>query len=308
MVLAGNNLAACHVLDLLVGALPVDQLLAIAPTGSARHTWQHSLASHAEERGVECLQPEDLNSEESVAAVRQFGGELLVSVYYTQIFHEPLLEAIGGPAINVHPSLLPRHRGFAPLIWAIAEGDRKTGLSIQLIDQGVDTGALLLQRSMPVHAEDTGYDLHLKMANLVRGSTARILRRFLEDRSLPEPRLQAGQATYHSASDPPLNHLSYDQPRARIRNIVRALAPPLPGAFSYVGPERITLARVTEVPESAIGAPRAPGMLQRTAAEELVVWAADGALRIDELVVRDQRLRGPEIPREPMLYEGVVLS
>src|SRR5262245_60949870 len=126
-VLAGNNEAAVLVLDLLLEEWAPADVLVIAPPGGAKHGWQPSLALHAAEHDVRVLEPEKVNDDEVVDELRRHGSDLLLSVYYTQLFRAPFLEAVDGPAVNFHPSLLPRHRGTAPLFWAIADGDEVDG-------------------------------------------------------------------------------------------------------------------------------------------------------------------------------------
>src|SRR2546423_4522960 len=135
---------------------PASDILALAPPESVRHEWQPSLADEARARGVPVAQPERVNDDHVLDRIRGHRPDLLLSVYYTQIFRPALLEAIDGPALNFHPSLLPRHRGTAPLIWAIVEGDALTGVSVHELTVGVDEGPLVDQKSLPIHPNDTG--------------------------------------------------------------------------------------------------------------------------------------------------------
>lgn len=279
VVLAGNNAAAVDVLDLLLEVLSKEAVMALAPPGTPRAAWQQSLSDAAAARGVECLTPTDVNDEATVTRLRAHAPTLLLSVYYTQLFRSELMASVDGPLLNFHPSLLPRHRGHAPLIWAIVEGDAVTGLSVHEIDAGVDTGPLLYQRSIPIHRLDTGFDLHQKMRFLVRATAADLLRTWLEDGSLPQPIEQAGAASVHTLKDPQVNHLSWHDARDRIRNIVRALAPPLPGAFVEAGRRRLGIAAVEFAQEQTL-VPRPAGMVEIDSDGYPVVWAADGPLRL----------------------------
>src|SRR5262249_39830458 len=153
-VLAGNSHAAVYVLDLLLEAWPRDDILVIAAPDTKRHSWQPSLAERAAELDVRFIAPPKVNEPDVVQTVLDHHADLLLSVYYTQIFKAPFLEAINGPAVNFHPALLPKHRGTAPLIWAIAEGDTMAGLSVHELALGVDTGDLLYQRLLPIHPDD----------------------------------------------------------------------------------------------------------------------------------------------------------
>lgn len=308
LVLAGNNLAAIRTLDLSLEALAPDDVLVVAPHPASRPGWQESLAKHAGALGVDCMTPGDVNDPHVLERVASHDPDLFLSVYYTQLFGEGLLEAIGGNALNFHPSLLPRHRGNAPLIWAIVDGDTQTGLSVHHIDPGIDTGPLVLQRTIPIHKNDTGYSLHRKMANLVRAAAAELLRDLIAGRPLPAGQPQSGRSSYHSVRDPQINHVDWSDPRERIRNIVRALAPPLPGAFSLVGGTRVTLARVDPVDSPAGASHKTPGMIEVVRGQVPLAWAGDGAVRLTTVVWDGEPRPGKALVEAGLITEGDVLD
>jgi len=266
------------------------------------------LADAAREAGVACLVPDDVNDESVLARVADHRPELLLSVYYTQLFAPPLLAAVDGSSLNFHPSLLPRHRGVAPIVWAIAEGDRMTGLTAHYIDEGIDTGPVIVQRPLPIHRDDTGYRLHLKMAWLVRATAAELLRLFFAGESLPPGIAQSGTATHHSRRDPELNHLDWTAPRRRIRDIVRALAPPLPGAFTFLNGEALVIGRVEPVPEMEGGRTLRPGMVELSRDGVPLVWAGDGPLRLAAFLDDDEIVPGEQLARRRSLLAGEVLG
>jgi len=308
LALAGNNLAAVYTLDLLLEAVEPDDLLLIAPRPSDQPDWQESLAAHARAREVACLAPANVNEPEIAERVASHNPALFLSVYYTQIFRAELMEAIGGRALNFHPSLLPRHRGNAPLIWAIVEGDRMTGLSVHHIDAGIDTGNVVVQRPLPLHENDTGYVLHPKMAKLVRATAGEIIRDLLAGKPIPPGLEQSGPASYHSARDPRVNHIEWSDPRERIRNIVRALAPPLPGAFSLVAGMPLVISRVDPVEAPAGAWPKTPGMVEVGSANAPIVWAGDGAVRLTTVMVDETAMPGSVLIESGRLAEGQVLD
>jgi methionyl-tRNA formyltransferase len=283
VVLAGNNAASVRVLDLLLEAVPAGAILAIAPPRGGAAGWQVSLADAAAARRVAFLEPLNINSDETIARVREHEPSLLLSVYYTQLFRDALLESIDGPILNFHPSLLPRHRGHAPIVWAVASGDAVTGLSVHHVDRGIDTGRLVYQLPLPIHPLDRGYDVHRKMEALVAATAADLIRRLAEGRGVPRGEEQTGEASSHSRRDPQLNHIDWHQGSERIRDIVRALAPPLPGAFVRHGDLEIVLVEVEHAP--APGPVRAPGMVDVDQRGRVFVWAADGPLRVVSALV-----------------------
>ncbi len=294
VVLAGNNAAAIGVLDLLLEALPPEAILAVAPPQSVASTWQASLVAASSERGVVCISPDDVNDDETLALVSSHRPKLLLSIYYTQLFREALLSAIDGPVLNFHPSLLPRHRGHAPIIWAIVEGDAVTGLSVHHIDTGVDTGPLVYRRSLPIHPRESGFDLHRKMALLVHATAADLLRHWLAGEALPPAIEQTGTASVHSRRDPQVNHLDWTQPVERLRNIVRALAPPLPGAFARYEGTEVGIVEVEVVAPGSL-ATHPVGMVEQDSGSYPLVWASDGPLRLRRAVRDGELIDGREL-------------
>jgi methionyl-tRNA formyltransferase len=116
---------------------------------------------------------------------------------------------------------------------------------------------------------------------------ARLLRGLLAGEGLPEPRDQIGDASYHSRRDPSVNHVNWALSREEVRNIVRALAPPLPGAYSFIGDHRVVFEQVSPV---EAGTPaRTPGMVEfRKPDGPAIIWATDGALAIDRFRIDAQ--------------------
>jgi len=308
VALAGNNLAAVYALDLLLEALSPADVLVIAPPASEHREWQQSLALHAKGLGVDCLAPVDVNEAAVAERVAAHDPALFLSVYYTQLSRGKLMEVIQGKALNFHPSLLPRHRGNAPLIWAIVEGDGVTGLSVHHIDVGVDTGNVIVQRKLAIHEQDTGFVLHRKMANLVRATAGELIRDFLAGKPVPPGQKQTGHASSHSVRDPRVNHLVWSDSRERIRNIVRALAPPLPGAFSLVEGEPLVLARVDPIETPATGVRKTPGMVEVGPGNNPLVWAGDGPVRLSAAVVDGTVGPGSTLVESGRLVEGQVLD
>jgi methionyl-tRNA formyltransferase len=307
VVLAGNNLAAVYALDLLLEVVEPTDVLAVAPEPKRVADWQDSLESAAQAAGVPCIAPADVNDPEILERIGDHGADLLLSVYYTQIFKPDLLELVNGPILNVHPSLLPRHRGTAPVIWAIVEGDTNTGLTVHHIDAGIDTGNIVLQHRIPIHPDDTGYQLHLKLAKLARAAVADLIRDWAEGRPIPVGQEQTGDESSHSNRDPRVNHLNWSLDRARIRNIVRALAPPLPGAFSLLDGQVLAIAKVDPVDYSDSPAKPA-GMIELPRTGAPLVWAADGPLRMAAFVDDGVTRPGEDLQAFRNVAQGQILE
>jgi methionyl-tRNA formyltransferase len=120
----------------------------------------------AERRGVRVLQPRRVREPEAQGALRALAPELQVVVAFGQILPRSVIDIAPRGTVNVHGSLLPRLRGAAPIQWAIANGDRETGVTTMLIDEGLDTGPLLLSRSLEIAPEETAAELEPRLARL----------------------------------------------------------------------------------------------------------------------------------------------
>jgi len=126
--------------------------------------------------------------------------DLLVSIYMNQRFERELLDLAPLGAINVHPSLLPQHRGLLPYIWAMADGDRQTGVTVHWMDESLDTGEIIQQRSTPIHLGESAVSLAHRCADIAAEMMVEAIRsvqRGMAARSPQEPR----QGSYHSWPD-----------------------------------------------------------------------------------------------------------
>lgn len=294
-ILAGSNRAAVLVLGQLLSVVAAEDVLVIAPPQPV-HFWHESLVDAAATSGVEVISPLDVNDPSIVRRIADHECDLFLSVYFHQIFNGELLDSVRGSALNVHPSLLPRHRGVAPLIWAIADGDPVAGVTIHHMTAALDAGPVVWQKPLPIAEMDTGFTLHQKAADLVSEGVGEILGPWAAGSGVPVGRPQEGHASYHRYSDPPLNHIDWAWTATRIRNVVRALAPPLPGAHVLVGQERVVFAEV-EVIESAAAGARLPGSLEIDPDGYPVVGAADGAVRVLTFLHQGELVPGTEFRR-----------
>lgn len=129
----------------------------------------------AMDRGIPVFQPVKIRAPEAVAHVRSFAPDLIIVMAYGQILPKGLLEAPRLACINLHASILPRHRGAAPIQAAILAGDKETGVTVMVMDEGLDTGDILLIRRLPIHRHETGGALHDRLAAATPAALAEAL-------------------------------------------------------------------------------------------------------------------------------------
>jgi methionyl-tRNA formyltransferase len=157
------------------------------PAGRGRHTAPPPVKAAALEMGLPLRQPESLRDPSTLAELASFHPEAGVGVAYGQILRQEVLDIPRKGVLNVHPSLLPRHRGAAPIPAAILSGDRETGVTVMLMDPGMDSGPILAQRSLPIDDADTAGTLTEKLARIAADLVAETLPRWLNGEIEPRP-------------------------------------------------------------------------------------------------------------------------
>lgn len=125
-----------------------------------------SLVQMGAETGVPVAHAKNVNALESLAVLKRWQPDVIVSVYLNQLIKKPVIELASAGVINVHPALLPRNRGLFPYFWALANGDTESGVTVHWVDTKFDTGEILAQRALPIAPDDTVLSLAGKSAEL----------------------------------------------------------------------------------------------------------------------------------------------
>src|SRR2546423_5819139 len=175
------------------------------------------------------LQPARIKSLESVDALRALKPDVIVVMAYGQILPREVLEIPKVACLNLHASLLPRWRGAAPIQAAIAAGDRETGITVVYMDEGLDTGDILLQRKIEIRPEETGGSLHDRLAQIAPEALVESLRLLVVGNS-PRTAQDKSLATYATKLSREDGRLDWSEPAEMIERKIRAFNP-WPGAF-----------------------------------------------------------------------------
>lgn len=256
--------------------------------------------------GLRVLTFERIRSPEGVAALRQIAPDIMITAAYGQILSRRILDIPKRGCINVHGSLLPRYRGPAPIQWAIIEGERTTGITTMLTDRGVDTGDILLQRSLDIGPEETAGELYARMAELGAQVLSETLRLWIAGAITPTPQDPA-QATHFPMLVKEDGRIDWKWTAARVVNRVRGVNP-WPGAFTtYEGQTlKIWNARAGEASGEPPGAVVAADVRQG-----LVVAAADRSVELREIQAAGGRrmdareyLRGHDVRVGAVMGDG----
>jgi methionyl-tRNA formyltransferase len=310
LVFAGTPEFARTALEQLVAAGHTIALVLTQPdrpAGRGMKLQASAVKQFALDHGLPLAQPHGLRLDgkyaEDAAAARQAitaaQADAMVVVAYGLILPQWVLDTMAGPGqwgcLNIHGSLLPRWRGAAPIHRAIEAGDSHTGVTIMQMDAGLDTGAMLLQESLPVDASDTSASLHDRVAAL----GARLVVQALADPSAWVVTAQPAQGvTYAHKIEKSEAAIEWRQSADLIARRARAFNP-FPGASAKLAGETLKVwnaQALDEVPAAALAA--RPGEVVSVEHEGIVVRAGQGAVRLTEL----QRAGARRLPVADFLH------
>ena len=232
-VYLGTSEFAADVLRVLAGSPHAPQLVVSRPDrprGRGRKLASPPVLAVARELGLDTDQPESVNDEPARERIAAAAPDAVVVCAFGALIKEPLLSA--HPMLNVHPSLLPRWRGAAPIERAIMAGDEHTGVCIMRLTEGLDSGPVCLSAQEPITGEDTYGTLAARLATL----GGRLLVEAL-DTSPPFADQDEAGATYAEKIVAEDRLLSPDRPAVELERVVRALTPHIGAALTGVGPD-----------------------------------------------------------------------
>lgn len=265
------------------------------PRGRGRKTLPPPVAEVARELAIELLQAESVNDEAALERIRAAQPEVAAVCAFGQMIREPLLSEL--PMLNVHPSLLPRWRGAAPIERAIMAGDRSTGVSIMRLAAGLDSGPVALREEVGIGQEEDFKALSARLASLGGELLVRALDLDAEGR-LEFEEQDDEKTIYAEKIEPAERRLDPSRPAAELARVVRALTPHVGAYLEIAGDERLGVRRARPVDVSVkAGEVRAEW-------GALLLGCGQGALRLEVVQPQggkpmpvDAYLRGHPLPR-----------
>jgi methionyl-tRNA formyltransferase len=244
------------------------------PRGRGRKLATPPTAEAARELGLPLHQTPDVNSEKSLEAIREADPQVIAVTAFGQLLKKPLLEE--RTLLNVHPSLIPRWRGAAPIERAIMAGDAATGVTIMRVSEALDSGPVALVEEVPIEPGDDYASLSAKLAELGGDLLVRALDE-LDAGELTFTDQDDSEATYADKIAPEERHLRPSRSAEELERTVRALGPHIGVHLELGDGERLRVCAAHAVPD---GPPR--GEIE-TRDGQLLLGAADGALSLDRV-------------------------
>jgi methionyl-tRNA formyltransferase len=305
IVFMGSAPFAVPCLDALVES-PHDVIEVVTqpckPAGRGMHMRACAVAEYAKEKGLPLYQPKGVRGPEPIEHFRALNPDLMVVVAYGKILPKELIEIPRMGCINVHASLLPKYRGAAPINWAIAEGERETGVTTLFINEELDAGDMLLAASTPIDEVENASLLHDRLASMGADLLIRTIDGLIDGSVKPTPQ-DHSKATHAPLMKKDDGHVDWSMSSQRIYDRIRAFTP-WPGSFATIGGKKI---RVHEAAPIEIDHGKAPGTILECS-DHMTVACGEGALCILELQLEGgRRMPACDFLHGHKLKEGDVL-
>ncbi len=233
--------------------------------------------------GIEVFQPARIRDEEAVRRLKEADADIFVVAAFGQILSEEILNMPKYGCINIHASLLPAYRGAAPIQWCILKGEKQTGITIMQMDKGVDTGDILMQKTIDIAEDETGDSLFDKLASLGAATITQALTDIENGRLKPVPQ-DDSKSTHVGMLRKEMGLIDWNKDAATIERYVRGLNS-WPGAYTYYN------GKLLKIWGAAVSGPEdnkeAPGTVIKADAEGLTISTGRGTL-----IIKDLQLEG----------------
>lgn len=254
------------------------------PKGRGKKLQPPPVKLRALEEGINVFQPERVKSIEAIEFLKDLNPDIIIVVAYGQILSKEVLELPDLGCINVHASLLPKYRGAAPINWCIIKGEKESGVTTMYMDEGLDTGDILLQESIGIGPHESAGQLHDRLAVI----GAELLIKTLKDlnrNSLNRKTQEHSAATYAPPLDKDAGRINWNRDAQEIYNLIRG-TDPWPGCYTLYRRRRMKIWAAKVLGDGNRGA---PGEILEIEKEGLVVQTGGGKLLIKEIQMPSSR-------------------
>jgi methionyl-tRNA formyltransferase len=289
IVFCGTPEFAVPALRALVAAPEIEVTAVVTqpdrPKGRGQEMAAPAVKLAAIEAGLHVYQPEKIRSDSAREFFRRTAPDAVVIIAYGKIIPEDLLAVPPLGWINLHASLLPRYRGAAPIHWAIVRGEQRTGLTTMLIDSGLDTGPMLLQRELEIGADETAPELAARMAEAGAPLVVETLRKLGAGEIVPVEQDHT-QATFAPILEKEHGRVDWSRPAAEVHSLIRGMQP-WPGAFTSFREQLCHVWGRPGAPERAAAA--LPGTLVAVRGELFAACGDATWLRIEEVQLEGRK-------------------
>lgn len=305
IIVLGYHNIGCRCLEYLIGKKENVVAVFTHKDNLAENVFFDSMAEVAGRSGIPCYMPENINSHEWVSLIKELAPDIIFSFYFRHMISSEILGIPRLGAINLHGSLLPKYRGRCPINWALVNGEKETGVTLHYMVDKPDAGDIIARGKIPILFTDTAYTLHKKMEKEAVLVLDRVWELIKEGRNERTPQnLSVG--SYYGGRKPDDGKIDWKCGNLEIYNLVRAVAPPWPGAFCTFRKQKLFIWECEPVPMKRNSE---PGNLVLFDQKGIVVAAGDGALLLKRCQIKEnEELNGYEFATMYSLYNGEMFT
>lgn len=255
------------------------------PKGRGKEMAMSAVKTLALQENIPVYQPEKIRNAECVEYLRQYHADGIVVAAFGQLLSKEILELTPYGCINVHASLLPKYRGAAPIQWAIIDGEKTTGVTIMQMDEGLDTGDIILKKEIAISADETGGSLHDRLAEI---GTEALLEALELIKQGSVSRVPQGETTTHYAYmlNKKMGKIDFTRPAEETERLIRGLNP-WPSAYAYLDGKMVKIWSCRVFPSNN---GYEPGAVFGIDKEGFSIAAAEGSLRVTLLQAEGKRV------------------
>ena len=263
--------------------------------------WFNSVAKLAAAHGIPTFAPENINHPLWVQKIRELKPDIIFSFYYRNMVSKEILDIPPKGCLNLHGSLLPKYRGRCPINWVLVNGEKQTGVTLHYMTPRPDDGDMVCQKSVDISSEDTALTLNKKMVQASTVMLNQILPRIKRGK-IPQTPQDHSAATYFGGRRPEHGEIDWSVSAQAVRNLVRAVTTPYPGAFSHIGTRKCFFWQVAVAPGANQGEP--PGTI--VSVTPLVIACGKDSVQVEFGQAENNiYMSGAQLARELNLVEGM---
>jgi methionyl-tRNA formyltransferase len=241
LVFAYHNVGVGCIKALLDAGIQIELVVTHADDPH-ENIWFASVAALCQERGIPYVQPEASGLLELLPQFQKIAPDYNFSFYYRYLISTVILDTARIAALNMHGSLLPKYRGRAPVNWAVLHGETETGASLHIMEAKPDAGDIVGQEAVPIDPDEDATAVFTKVSNAAVHVMQTALPALLEGRVPRTPNVLAN-GSYFSGRKPEDGRIQWSQNALQVHNLIRAVAPPYPGAFADWQGARMVIAK-----------------------------------------------------------------
>lgn len=269
------------------------------------NVWFRSVAQLAAERSIPVFAPDDINHPLIVAKIKKMNPDVIFSFYYRNLVKNEVLSIPKLGCINLHGSLLPKYRGRVPINWAIINGEKEAGVTLHYMTEQPDAGDILAQKKFPIQDSDNAKTVHLKAAVAAKTMLEDFLPKLIKGKAVAKKQNEKMATCFHGRK-PEDGLIDWTRSANDVRNLVRGVTMPYPGAFSFLGGKKYLFWEVSVVKKAQKKLPD-PGTI--LSVNPLVIACGDGAVQVEFAQMENGLyLSGEQLSEDAKFVEKMVFS